>query len=62
MGEVVNLRLARKRRKRDDDAATAEANRRKHGRTLVERNMQEAEESKRGAHLDAHRLSSDTDE
>ncbi|MCO6388096.1 DUF4169 family protein [Aliihoeflea sp. 40Bstr573] len=62
MGEVVNLRLARKRRKRDDDAASAEANRRKHGRTLVERNMQEAEERTRDAHLDAHRLSSDTDE
>lgn len=62
MGEVVNLRQARKRRKRDEDAAAAEANRRKHGRTLAERDVQEAEEKARDAHLDAHKLSSDTDE
>ncbi|MDF1598334.1 DUF4169 family protein [Mesorhizobium sp. YIM 152430] len=62
MGEIVNLRLLRKRRKRDDDAATAEANRRKHGRTLVERKAQEAAEKARAAHLDAHRLTSEADE
>jgi hypothetical protein len=62
MGEIVNLRQARKRRKRDDDAATAEANRRKHGRTLAERKVQQAEETARDAHLDAHRLTSEADE
>lgn len=62
MGEIVNLRLVRKRRKRDDEAATAEANRRRHGRTLVERKAQEAEETARGSHLDAHRLSDEADE
>lgn len=62
MGEIVNLRLARKRRKRNDDATQAEANRRKHGRTLTERHMQDAQENARDTHLDAHRLSSDADE
>jgi len=61
MGEVVNLRQARKRRKREEDAATAEANRRKHGRTRPERDVEHAEEKARDAHLDAHRLSSDPD-
>ena len=62
MGDVVNLRQARKRRKREEDAATAEANRRKHGRTLAERDVQEAEKEARDAHLDAHKLSADPDE
>lgn len=62
MGEIVNLRLVRKRRKRDDDAATAEANRRKHGRTLVERKARQAEETRRNTHLDRHRLTSEADE
>jgi hypothetical protein len=62
MGEIVNLRQARKRRKRDDEAATAEANRRKHGRTLAERKAQDAEVAARDTHLDAHRLTSEADE
>lgn len=36
-GNVVNLRLFRKRRERDDRAAEAAGNRARHGRTKAER-------------------------
>lgn len=43
MAEIINLRMARKARERAAEKAQADANRAKHGRTLVERNVTEAE-------------------
>jgi hypothetical protein len=43
MGEVVNLRRARKTKAREADAAEAQANRIRHGRTLAERKRDAAE-------------------
>ena len=40
MGEIVNLRLLRKRRDRDEAAAQAAANRAAHGRSKAERAAQ----------------------
>lgn len=56
MGEVVNLRMARKRRKRKDDEIRADENRRRHGRTTVEKELERREAQTRQSHLDAHRL------
>ncbi|MBB2204536.1 DUF4169 family protein [Gluconacetobacter takamatsuzukensis] len=58
MAEIVNLRQARKRRARADQAAVAAANRALHGRTAAERDRdrQEAERARRtldGAQLSA---------
>jgi len=52
MAEIINLRLARKARKRDDDARTAAQNRAKHGRT--------GEEKKRDR-IEAERLARQVD-
>ncbi|GBQ30764.1 hypothetical protein AA12717_3569 [Gluconacetobacter sacchari DSM 12717] len=57
MAEIVNLRQARKRRVRAEQAAVAATNRALHGRTAAERerDRQEAERARRtldGAHLD----------
>ena len=52
MGEVVNLRQARKRRDRAERAAEADANRAKHGRTIAERDAEAAEEALRDRTLD----------
>lgn len=43
MGEIINLRLARKAKARAADKAEAQANRTKHGRTKAERQATEAE-------------------
>ena len=40
MGEIVNLRQARKARQRQDEAAKAAANRARHGRTAADRERQ----------------------
>lgn len=50
MAEIVNLRLARKARKRAEDAAQAAAMRARHGETRGEklRRRQEAERLSRG--------------
>ena len=45
-GEVVNLRLARKRKLRAQSAAEADANRAKHGRTKAEKQVAAAEEAR----------------
>lgn len=52
MAEIINLRMARKARKRADGARDADANRRKHGETAGER-------KKRA--MDAARLARDVD-
>lgn len=43
MAEIVNLRMARKARARNEDKARADANRAQHGRTKAERKATQAE-------------------
>lgn len=45
-GEVVNLRMARKRRDRAEKDATAERNRFEHGRSKAERELARARNDK----------------
>lgn len=52
MAEIVNLRLARKRKQRETDERAAETNRAKHGRTKLERARDEAVERTRNKLLD----------
>ena len=56
MGEVVNLRQARKVKARADREADAAANRAAHGRTKAERNLTEARAEQDARRIDAHRL------
>lgn len=62
MGEIVNLRNARKRKSREDAARVAEENRLRHGRSKAEKLRDRDEARKLGAHLDGHKLSRPTDE
>lgn len=55
MGEVVNLRIARKRKARTEKAAEADANRLKHGRSKAERQQARDEAERAALHLDGHR-------
>ena len=59
MGEVVNLRLARRRRARAAREAEADANRARHGRSGAERRAQALAEDGERRRLDGHRLSGD---
>jgi hypothetical protein len=52
MAEIVNLNRARKARTRTEAAATAAANRAKHGRTAAERENDARAEARRRALLD----------
>lgn len=56
MGEIVNLRRARKEAKRRDDDARAAANRLSHGRTKSEKSLEEARSEKVRRVLDAHKI------
>ena len=56
MGEIVNLRKARKAAARRQDAARAAENRRAHGRSKAERKLEEARADKARRELDAHRI------
>lgn len=56
MAEIVNLRLARKAKKRKDEAEAAQRNRVLHGRTKAERTAVETERDRDMRLLDAHRL------
>jgi hypothetical protein len=56
MGEIVNLRRARKVRDKRSKEAEAEANRIAHGRTKDERRLSEATTRLETEKLDAHRL------
>ena len=58
MGEIVNLRTARKSRKRAEDARTADANRVAFGRTKGERARSETENLRAARRLDGHHLHS----
>lgn len=55
MGEVVNLNRARKARAKAEAAATAAANRVKHGRTAAEKANDRRAEARRQALLDGAR-------
>lgn len=48
MGDVVNLRMARKRRARADDKALAAQNRVRHGRTGAQKAADRAERERNG--------------
>lgn len=56
MGEIVNLRQARKARGRAEKERLAEVNRAKFGRTKVERTAQAAEEARKERLIDGARL------
>ncbi|MDQ6433514.1 DUF4169 family protein [Mesorhizobium sp. LHD-90] len=56
MGEIVNLRIAKKRRQRDEQVRIAEENRARHGRTKGDKQRDRDQADRLGAHLDGHRL------
>lgn len=58
-GEVVNLRMARKRRDRVTKEADAERNRFEHGRSKAERELARARNEKATREHDASRLEPD---
>lgn len=56
MGEVVNLRVERKRKRREQDAVKATEQRAVHGITKGERSLEEARAERVKLNLDQHRL------
>jgi Domain of unknown function (DUF4169) len=56
MGDLVNLRRARKAAKRREEAVRAAENRLAHGRSKEERALDAARTEKSRRELDAHRL------
>ena len=56
MGDLVNLRTARKRAKRRQAEQDAEASRRLHGRSKIERTLEESRSEKAQKSLDQHRI------
>jgi regulator of protease activity HflC (stomatin/prohibitin superfamily) len=56
MGDVVNLRTARKRVKRRQAEQEAQANRLAHGQPKAERALSEAHSDKARRDLDQHRI------
>jgi hypothetical protein len=56
VGDVVNLRLARKRRTRRAAEEKAGENRRLHGRTGSDKERERAERLNRDAFLDGHKI------
>ncbi len=58
MGDVFNLRLARKKRDRQRDADNAAAHRLSHGRSKAERKLEGAQRDKSSNNLDGHWLGS----
>lgn len=61
MGEIVNLRRARKAKQRVAEAAAADENRRRSGMTKVERAASERERAALGRTLDGARLEAPPD-
>ena len=53
MGDVINLRQARKAKARDDKARQANVNRAKFGRTKAQRQAEDTERTRREAAVDA---------
>ena len=56
MGEVVNLRLERKRKRRVESAEKATEQRVLHGIAKSERSLEDAREKRAKLNLDQHRL------
>ena len=56
MGELVNLRKARKQAKQEADAERAAASRLLHGRTKAQRSLDAAQAEQRHRHLEAHKI------
>jgi hypothetical protein len=61
LGDVINLRRARKTKLRADKAAQASENRAKFGRPMNELKLQDALDNQERKALDAHLLSSRDD-
>lgn len=62
LGEIVNLRRARKQRRRDQDDATAEANRLAHGVGKAAKREARAERERAERTLEGHRRESGGEE
>ena len=60
MAEVINLNRARKQREKQQQQATAAANRVKFGRTGAEKRQERAERSRSDQALDGKRLDPDS--
>jgi hypothetical protein len=56
MGDIVNLRMARKRAAQREAEQTAKQQRRVHGRTKSERALTAARDAKSQRSLDQHRI------
>ncbi len=56
MAEIINLRMARKRKKRADDAARADTNRLAFGRSKIEKARTGAEKTLAERQLESRRL------
>lgn len=54
--DIVNLRKARKAKRRTDKEATADANRVRFGRSAAERKKTDADQERERSHIDGHRL------
>jgi len=59
MGDLINLRRARKLKARDDKAKSAATNRLAFGRSKAEVRLTEAERDLERKRIDAHRLQAD---
>jgi hypothetical protein len=58
MGEVINLRKARKQAKKREDAERAASNRAVHCQTKAEKTFETTRAEQMRRHLDAHKLDS----
>jgi hypothetical protein len=56
LGEIVNLRRARKRKEREREEAVADQNRIVFGRSKAERRLTQTERATAEANLEAHRI------
>lgn len=54
-GTIINLRQARKAKTRVEKEQTADANRRRHGRTKAEKEADKCTQTKADQHLDGHK-------
>jgi hypothetical protein len=61
MAEIVNLRQARKQKRRDDKERQAAGNRVKFGRTKAEKTRDATEAKREQRHLDQAKLTPDTE-
>jgi hypothetical protein len=58
MGEVINLRKARKQAKKREDAERAASNRAVHGQSKAEKTFETTRAEQMRRHLDAHKIDS----